>query len=421
MFQDLTKYFAFLSSDEKGKRIKNRIFFFLIISLALFLINKIIFYKFVDAENFQIYSALSNLLFFKGISPYSKEISSILVNYFSARDITLSSYDFIFQLPIYQLVIYLPFSLITDPSWSLSIWLTINQCLFLLCGVSCIQMFKWKPRNWFLFSFLGIILISFFGISNYIDTNSSFFQLFFFIAGLKLFSSEKYILAGLFLGLATIDPFNFFIPILFVLAFLVNRKQTEPIFWFIISITLLTISGLIFDSSWILKFLRNIFLEGSFYPFIDYNHALLNWISKLLSGDLVKMIPILLGIWIILEYSRLPKQSSNHLVWILCLIICINPFIIMRETNYASVLYLLPIIFIAYLWENHSSGLINKVIFGILSLSVVVLPFLTMLFPVSFNFLANFHSINLINSFLIIIILYWIRWWVIKPYDYLMP
>jgi hypothetical protein len=91
----------------------------------------------------------------------------------------------------------------------------------------------------------------------------------------------------------------------------------------------------------------------------------------------------------------------------------------MRETNYSSVLYLLPLIFIVYLWENHSTGIINKVVYGILFLSIAAIPLVSILTPNVFSFLNNFYSINLINSILIIFGLYWIRWWVVKPYDYL--
>jgi hypothetical protein len=124
-------------------------------------------------------------------------------------------------------------------------------------------------------------------------------------------------------------------------------------------------------------------------------------------------------IWLYLEFSRLPKQGSSHLFWMLSLTACINPFIIMRETNYSSVLYLLPVIFIVYLWEYHSSGILNKVIYGILGVLVVALPLAALLFPGQFKYVSNFHTINLINSLVMIIILYWIRWWVVIPYDYL--
>jgi hypothetical protein len=166
----------------------------------------------------------------------------------------------------------------------------------------------------------------------------------------------------------------------------------EPVAWFTISIVLLSLLGIIFDSGWILKFLRNNFLEGSFFPFIDYSSAFLNW---------------------------MPKQTENQLFWILSLAACINPFVIMRENNYASILLVLPIIFLVYLWENHSSGSINKVIYGILALIAVIFPLATLVFPQSFQLIGNFHSINLINSLIFTLMLYWIRWWVVIPYDYL--
>jgi len=266
---------------------------------------------------------------------------------------------------------------------------------------------------------LGGGLLGYFGVSNFLAANTSIIQFYFFILGLSFAFSDNHVLAGLLLGLATIDPFNFFLPLLIVIGFLISRKQFEPIVWFVISLVLLSLAGIIFDSGWILKFLRNIFLEGSFFPFIDYNHALLNWLPRLSSIGMVNFIPILLMIWLFLEFSRLPKQSSKHLYWMISLAACINPFIIMRETNYSSILYILPIIFLVYLWENHSTGLINKVIYGILGIITVLLPLAAVIYPVTFQLISNFHSINLINSLVILAMLYWTRWWVVIPYDYL--
>jgi hypothetical protein len=103
----------------------------------------------------------------------------------------------------------------------------------------------------------------------------------------------------------------------------------------------------------------------------------------------------------------------------LSLAICINPFIIMRENNYASVLYLLVFTFILFLWATRSTGLINKIIYSILLIISVLLPILGFVYPSYFKFLSDFQSINFINSVILLLMLYWVRWWVVKPYDYL--
>jgi hypothetical protein len=418
MVNDIKKYFDYLSNGEGGKRTKINIFVILFFIVTLVLINKFLLIKFVNSDNFQIHKALSQLLFFKGLSPYSQDISSVLSNYFSTRAVVLPSYKIIFQLPIYDLIFYLPFSLIKDQNWSLIIWLTVNQFLFILCIENCFKLLKWKPKNWLKISLMGSGLVTFFGLTNFLAANSSIFQLLFLILGIKYLFSEKFMIAGLFLGFATLDPFYFFIPLIIILAILISRKQIEPLIWIFISIAFLSLIGVIFDSGWILKMFRNVLLEGSFYPFIDYNHALLNWTSKLFSGRIISSVPILLLIWVFMEYSRLPKRNSNQIFWLLSLVSCINPFVIMRETNYASVYYLLPFVFLIYLWEYNSSGTINKVVYLILLFTSVIIPLASRLFPNVFISLANFYSVNLINSIILIILLYWIRWWVVKPYDY---
>lgn len=386
---------------------------------GLLILNRFLLFKFADLGNFQINTALSNLLFLKGISPYSRDIPSILDNYFSTRGVVLNASDFHFKLPIYQLIFFLPFSLIPDFNWSFSIWLTVNLCIFLACILNFIKLLKWEPEKWLRITALVGGMLSFYGISNFLDANTSFIQLFFLLIGLNAVFSEKLILAGILMGIVTIDPFNFMIPLIIILLFLSKQKKVVSVIWFFVMTGLLSLGGFIFDSGWILKFFRNIILERTFFPLIDYNQALLNWNIQISLGSLINLLPILLLIWIIIEFSRVPKQNSSQLFWLLSMVICINPFLIMRETNYASVLYLIPIIFIIFLWEKHSTGKINNIIYGIIGFVSVLLPFAILLFPITFDFISNFHSMNLINSLLLILVLYWIRWWVVIPYDYL--
>ncbi len=185
MLKDLKKFITYLSDNEEGKDTKNKIYFFLIIILALLIINKFFLIKFSDSGNFKIQSALSNLFFLKGISPYSKDIESVMANYFSTRGVSFQTNNFIFQLPIYQLIFYLPFSLIPDNNWSLSIWLTLNQFLLLLCIENCFKLLNWDPKYFIKIGLMGIGLIAFFGISNIFDVNASIIQLLFVIMGLK--------------------------------------------------------------------------------------------------------------------------------------------------------------------------------------------------------------------------------------------
>ncbi len=415
MITDLKKYFSFILNNEAGRASRKKVIVILILIPVLLLINKLFLIKFVDRNSFQINLTLSNLLFLKGLSPYSKDIISVLENYF-----TIHRGNVIFQLPIYQLIFYLPFSFIKNLDWALSLWITSNQCIFLICVVKLINIFEWKPNIKLLLIILITSIFGYFAVYNIFQVNTAIIQTCFFIYGLSFLFSDKYIQAGLLLGLATIDPFNFFLPMVIVLSFFISRRQFEPIVWFGISIILLSLVGVIFDSGWFLKYLRNIFLEKSFFPFINYNHALLNWIPKLPSTDLVTFIPIILLVWLFLEFSRLPRQSSRHLFWILSLAVSINPFVVMRETNDASILFLLPFIFLIFLWENHSKGVINKVVYGILGLIMIFLPLAATIFPDSLQFLNNFHTINLIISLVLLILLYWVRWWVMIPYEYLM-
>lgn len=414
---NIIKYIKLLINSNEGKGFKNLAIKLLVFIIPLFFLNYFFVSKIASFENYQIHSALSNIFFFNGISPYSSNIPSVLDNYFSTRNVIIQTSAFYYQLPIYHLFLYLPFSLIPDPKLQISVWLTINELLYAFCILNLAGIFGWCPKFGIKILLIGAGLITYFAFSNILSTNTAIIQLFFLVTGIKELKSGRYVYSGFLLGLSTVDPYNFFLPLVIFFLFLLNKKEFNTIIWTSIAIVLFSLVGIIFDSGWILKMIKNIISNSSFYPFISYGLALKNWVPDMVSGEIVNIIPIIIIIWVILEFSRIPKQSIENLIWIMSLVICLNPIIIMRNSNYASILFTIPIVFIIFLWEKHSSGLINKAIYILLFSITVAIPVIKT-FVIEKNWITSrFYTIDLITSLILILLIYWIRWWIVRPYD----
>jgi hypothetical protein len=411
------KYFQFIFRSDEGKDFRNNVVRTFFIIFPLFIFNFFIFSTIADLDNYLIHSALSKILVFNGISPYSQNISLILENYFSTRDIVVQTTAVVYQLPIYHLFLYLPFSFIQDPKLAFSIWETINQLLYAFCILKLANIFGWNLNLRKKVFLIGAGLASYFTFLNIFSANTAILQLFFLIAGIKEHKFGRHIGSGFLLGLSTVDPFNFFLPLAILFLFMLRNEQFGSVIWTSIAIILYSLIGIIFDSTWFLKMIKNIFLDGSFYPLMSYGQAVKFWKPDMILGELVNVIPIIITIWLTLEFARIPKNSFENLFWILSLTICLNPIFIMRNSTYASILFTIPIVFVLFLWEKHSSGYLNKGIYLLLLLISVIYPLIHIYIGGLSWSKLNYFSNNLIVSLFLIFVIYWVRWWVVKPYD----
>lgn len=414
MFEDISRVLKKLIDSEKGKIYRNLFLFGLALLLFLTVLNRYLIVDLIDLQFFLTRTVLARLLFFNGISPYSSDIQAILSNYFSSSGLQVSIQGFHFRDPIYQLFFFFPFTIINDPTWASSLWLTINQFLVFVILEAIYSLFDWKPSWKFRLMNAGITFTSFLGFAYFKYPDFSIVQMAIFLMALNLKKRNKFVSSGLFLGLATLNGFVSILPLIFVIAFLVSENNRSIIVWSFISIVLLSLAGFIFDNNWLLKIMRNLFLEAGRFPFINYNNGLINQFGETSLPQVLNFIPLVLAIWLILEWIRMPKKSNFHLYWLISFGICLNPILAINEKFQPSFQMLLVYLFIIFLWLFRSGGKVKYYLLGIFLLLIVILPFLDFLFPERMNFFNNSIEFNLLNILLTVLMLYWVRWWIIQ-------
>ena len=414
MFDEIVRLVKYLNESDEGRTKRKKIIFTLAGIVSLLIINRFLLIFKANLDYFYHHTALSRLLFISNISPYDLNIQSILDNFFSSRSIEVSLENFQYNDPLFQLFFFLPFTLITDHAWAAAIFLTVNQACIFLIVEQVYQLLKWRPAWKTRLLHLGLAFFSVFSLSFFSSPDLSIIQVLLFLLGLNLSLKNKFIAGGVVLSFTLFDFPMMNLPMLLLLMFLFILKKSDVIVWFFISLGLLSLAGLIFDNNWPLKMIRNIFLEPIYYPFIPYSQAVGIDHAGAFISSIINLFPIVLFILLIMEWIRIPKENPYQLFWMLSLIFTLNPFLVNTKKFQLSFIAIFVYLYIFYLWDCRSSGSVKKAVYGFFSVFIVLLPCLGYAFPSRMGFLYNTRGYNLIAILLTLLMLYWVRWWILQ-------
>lgn len=413
MLREIIRFFKYINSDSDGKKIRNRIIIVTLIIIIALIFNRFILSPYVS-DDLRISLNRSKLLFLYGKSPYDEEIQNYIKGIATDERWEVNDNKFEFEMPLFQLMIYLPFAVIPNYLWASAFFITINQICILLSIHMLFHLLGWEPkiveRTCIYFLSAGTFFIQ----RNILSGNSSIIHLTLIIAVLFYEESKKPILSGILLGLSLFDPISMFITVIVLLVIITNKKEYSIIFWAIISAGLLTIFSTIFDRNWIIGWLKNLFLTPSRFPFITYidGFQVKYGISV---NKLFIIAPIILISWLVLEIIRTPKETTRKKIWLLSISGLLNYYVMVQPGMNVAVLFSFSLILLISVWWKKLNN-IGKIVFYLLLTGMSAGNFLLQLFTSVATSEKRSAIILLAIAFFFTANLYWVRLWIMKPF-----
>jgi len=413
MLREISQFLKYINTDNDGKIIRNRIIFITLIIVFALIFNRFVLTPFVS-DDLKIALNQSKLLFLNGKSPYDEEIQNYIKSIARDEKWVVNDNKFEFYVPLFQLMIYLPFAVIPNYLWACALFLTINQICVFLTIYMIFHLMEWEPKIIERICIYFLIATVFFIQKNLLSGNSSIIQLTFIIAVLFYEDGKKPILSGILLGLSFIDPFSMLFAVIMLYVILITKREYFTIFWSIITIGLLSIFSSIFDRNWIIGWLKNLFLTPSKFPFITYIDGIQAKYS-ISVNKLFIIVPIVLTSWLVLEIIRTPKSTNGEKIWLLSISGLLNYYVMIRPDLYAAVLFLPSLILLICVWWKKLNG-IGKLVFYLLLTGISAGIFLLQLFTSMVTSTRETAIILMATAFLFIMNLYWARLWIIRSY-----
>lgn len=356
----------------------------------------------------------TRLFLTEGLSPYSEEASRQIQEVVFGRPARPGEDLSYFVYPLYSVYVFAPFALVEDFALARAIWMTaLEISLFLMAGVS-IFMTRWRTPLALLAVLLIFTALWYHSIRPLVNGNPAIVVALFITCALAAIQTQHDFLAGFLLALATIKPQMVVLLIPFVLLWAVSQGRWNLIWGFLISLVFLAVSVALLIPDWPLQNLRQIIaypeytLPGSpgaiFAEYLPGVGRQLGW-----------ALTILLSAVLIVEWRAAFGQDFRWFFWTAGLTLAATNLIGIRTAT-ANYIALYPVLILVLAAWNERWGRAGRwltlaalviLFFGLwgLFLATVQTGEQPVQSPVMFFPLPIF----------LILCLYWVRWWAIRP------
>jgi hypothetical protein len=372
--------------------------------------------KYTGTDSFLGYWVGTRLLLTEGVSPYSDEgITKAQEEIRKLNTESQPSQTPPIIFPLYASAIFLPFALVNNYLLARAIWMTALEIALIALAIISLRVTRWRLRRgslilYFLFSFLW-----FHSIVSLITGNVVLLVAVFFTLSLLAIRSELDELAGLLLVLSTIKPLMVSLVILFILLWALIQHRWKVLVWFFGTLALLILGTMFFILDWPLQYIQTAlsYFRGSLL--LTPGDLLQIWMPGV-GSKLGWILTGLLGIVLVIEwYIVRNKNEFRWFLWTSCLTLVAGQMIGFYTEPLSYIIFFLPLVEVFSVLEERWKLSGQVVMFIILSL-LFVLPWAFFLRLLNHGESLDQLSILLFPLPLLLIIgLYWTRWWAIRP------
>lgn len=349
-----------------------------------------------------------------GQSPYSQETTQEIQNRFYGRQARPDEDQALFVYPFYTVFVFAPFALIPDFNLARAVWMTTLMISIVLIAIAGISFSGWKLSP----LMLGLVLI--FATSNYysirplINSNASILIGLFITGAFLAVRSEQDSWAGLFLALATIKPQVVVLLILFVLIWAVSERRLIIVWSFLGNLALLVAISILFVPNWIWQNLQQVVAYPGYTLAGTPGEIFMEWVPGV-GRQLGYGVSIVLIATLIWEWRAALGKDFRWFLWTAFFTLTATTLVGIRTATENYIVLLPALILVFASWDQE---------WGKFGRGLVAISYLLLLFGVWWLFLFTVQmGEQPIQSpimffplpVFLLIGLYWIRWWVLRP------
>jgi hypothetical protein len=367
----------------------------------------------IAGEGFSIQWISIRSLITDGNSPYSDLVTAKIQGIVKEENSFAGGIQPKYTSPIYSGLIIFPFTLIGDITLAHAIWLSVQLITIFMILVFGLMITIWKP-SWYIF-----LLFSLFSIFSYqvvmpwLDGGLAIWaSLFLILAFLAIYNNRDEV-GGILLGLTTIQPQMVVLTLFFILIWAVSKKRRLLILWFFITVIFLSTVGLFLVPNWIIQYIKLLYgFQQNFAPgtpgvlFSNSFPGLGKQLGWLLTG--VSSLILLIEWWFSL------RKDFRWFFWTASLTMVISQWIGIPTIPGNFIMLLIPLILISAMlterWPRRGQWV------AIIML-VALFVWEWALFYIDITSSQPKMQLNLIFPLPLVLLigLYWVRWWAVKP------
>lgn len=362
-----------------------------------------------------LFGYVATRLFLKeGLNPYSEDVQIAIQEGFYGRQPVDGEDELIFVYPFYSVYMFSPFSLFSDYNLSRALWMTTLEISIILTVIFSIRLVDWRPSSLLLALLLIFSILWYHGLRSIINGNIVVVTTLFVVISLLLMKSEHDFASGIMLALATIKPNVIILLLLFIIIWSLYSRRWLIIMGIVSGILILIFTSMLFIPDWIIQNVTHV-IAYSKYPTIASPGEYLIYLVPGVGRQLSWLIAIVLGLLLIVEWRASLGKEYRWFLWTACLTLVIGQWIGITTDPGNYILLLLPLILVLTTLDCRWRK-IGRIWVVIMLLTVFFGLWILFLNTLEYRTQPIQHPILYFPVPLLLIIgLYWIRWYAIKP------
>lgn len=308
---------------------------------------------------------------------------------------------------------YLPFIGIPDATWVRATWMLLSEIGLLSLVTLAFRLTDWQPKRWFMLLVLAFSLLWYYPVIALVSGSPSIFLILVLMGALIFMQSFNDEAAGILFAVASFHWQVTLILWLFILTgvFLARRWRV----FFASAMTWIVLGGVAFlvYPDWVWPYLRavteNIRAGGMLTPV----RFLVVWLPTY-GVRIAQGLTVILAIMLVVEWvGALRSDNYRRVAWAAALTLAVTPLLGLSTTitDFAPLVFSFAVI-LPFAWERWEKR-------PYLVLTIFCLIFFAFPLVIRWQFSAQPFLADglvfLLPSALLILGLYWIRWYVVRP------
>lgn len=365
-------------------------------------------------NDFLVHWIGTRALLVDGLSPYSDEVALRIQEQAYGRPATSGEHELRVAYPLYSMIIFAPYALISKYPLARAFWMTSLEIALVAISLLSIKLTRWKPGVWLLILFFIFSLVWYHGMRPLINGNAVILVTLFLLASIWMVKTNRDELAGGLLAFSTIKPHIVLLPIVFMLIWTFAHKRFKVFLWLIISLIILSVIAAFFVPDWPIQNLREVLRYTAYNPPVTPGAVFNLWLPAT-GTRLGYLMSVLLAIILVVEWATAHSREFRWFLWTVSLTLVVSQWIGIPTDPGNFIILMLPLVLVFSVWTERwrRTGQVMSVITLIMLAGGLWLLFLNTLIhdgqpiqnPVMFFPLPLF----------LLVCLYWVRWWAIKP------
>ena len=319
------------------------------------------------------------------------------------------------DVPFCVELFYFPFALISDYALARGLWMTFLEVALAITAFHSLSLTGWKPPRTLLPVFLLFGMLWVHAWMSLAVGSAVIFTTLLVVGALLALRAERDELAGALMILSAFQPLADGVFTLFLLWWVLYHRRWRVLWGALMPLGLLLIAAFIFLPGWFLPFLRALLAEYRYGVYFTPGTVFVGWwpaIGEKLGWALTAILVVVL----FLEWRAVRWKDFRHFLWTAGLTLAATPLLgISTHPGLYAALFFPLALFLAVVAERWSRprhwGLAGILLVLIFAGSWALVYYLTGL-----DSLAPLRAILIFAlPFLLLVGLYWIRWWAIRP------